>query len=350
MSEVNEFSADLVDPKNLENKSQAMSAVQRNLSEKEIGKILKKKVEEATVLEDGSLYVVDPKFANDVVNKKYNELSLKTAIPTGIISLISAGSFINLSLVFGSEAALPLHITMSVLLGGLAPIITFGPIIEFLRVRKMISPSTIRKMQAKIVEWMKEQYDVEVSDQTAYIIAKSSLKYFNHEFIAKNGKTYRFNLFEEGEKQYEYEGWILEEKLPQVQQETHKNIAPKTSQRTVPSITTLDVVENVGPYSAEHQMFLDKVQLLKQQNLTSEDEHTLNRARQEAYSILQSAKLLKQLGDDTHKDSVVTAFTALNKELDHIIVSMLNHQRNELDKKKRIIEERTHAGVTLLKN
>lgn len=347
MSEVNEFSADLVDPKNAEKQSQLVVADQEKLSEREIGRILNEQADEATVLEDGSLYVVDTTFANDVVYKNYMKTSLKEIITTGVVSVALTGSFIGMSLAYSPETDLALTILTSIAIGGGIPTITILPLLNILKKKAIIPSSAIRKIQPKIVEWLKEQYNIEVSDKIAYEIVKNALKYSYYEFTAKNKKIYR--LHHSSEENHNHKGWIIEEKLPAAQQQIYKILAPQTHQKSISSIAALEKIEDVEPYSVEHQMFLDKITLLKQQNLTPEHEHVFIRAQQEAHSIIQSAKLLKQLGDDTHEDSVAKAFTALNKELDNIINSMLDHQRNELAMKKQLIEDRFREPLTLTK-
>lgn len=348
MSEVKELSADLVDPKNTEKSSQLVVAEQEKLSEREIGKILNEQADKATVLDDGSLYIVDTKFANDVVYKSCMKASFKEIVTTGIASVASAGSFVGISMAVSPEASSFATILVSILVGGSIPVMTLSPLLYFLKKRTVIPSSAIRKIQPKITEWLKEQYDVEISDKTSYEIVKNALAYSYYEFTAKNKKIYHLKHFSE-DNSHNYKGWSIEEKLPAAQQQMFKILAPKTSQQNISSITTLDAIEHLEPYSAEHQTFIDKITLLKQQNLAPEHEHVITRAQQEAHSIIQSAKLLKQLGDDTHEDSVVKAFTALNKELDNVINSMLTHQRNELATKKQLIEDRTREPLTLIK-
>jgi hypothetical protein len=84
MSEAKELSTDLVDTKSTSPLNE-IDIDYKKIPVKEIAQRLEQQADEAAVLEDGSIRLVDRNFAEQVVNKKYTHLS-ETFTPKFIIA------------------------------------------------------------------------------------------------------------------------------------------------------------------------------------------------------------------------------------------------------------------------
>jgi hypothetical protein len=210
---------------------------------------------------------------------------------------------------------------------------------------KMFSKTTTQKIQPKLIKWIDDEYDIKISNDTAQLLAKNALRDYYTDFTAEDGKNYRFTANSQTGK----EGWFVQEAKVQPKEETHSMLPSKKDHTTVPSITSVEEVNEIIAVLPEHETLINKVSLLEQQNLSAEHKHILDRAKRDTNSILSSAALLKKLGDTTHEDSIKEAFMVLNQELDNILTEILNHQRNELALKKQLITERVVKPLTLTK-
>lgn len=349
MPEVKEQPTDVVVSKKFSLFPKKRTTNVRKLSREEIIERLEREVEEDPVLEDGSLQLVDPRFSNEVVAKQY--MKINSFAPLGSLTggLISVVSFVPLQILEAN--------TFSSLACFLIPF-TSGFIIDFRKHRKnykfnkiIDSSALAQKFYPALNSWLKNQYDLTVSEETAHSMISNVLKNISTDFVASDGQTYRFSRLK-GDL-----GCVL--RKSNIQIETYTKVLPKkerlalTAESHVQTLTeTVEIAgeaESVDEWSSSYKAFLKKTALLKQQSLTSEYEHMLERAQQEASSILQSAALLKQLGDTTYEESLEEAFEVLNRELDSILNSMLTHQRNELAMKKQLIKDRFREPLTLTK-
>lgn len=348
MSEVKELSTDLIDIKSTSPLNE-IDIDYKKIPVKEIAQRLEQQADEAAVLEDGSIRLVDRNFAEQVVNKKYTHLS-ETFTPKFIIA---AGGIGIPSMILGIMANDSLNgagTPVGIAIGFGFPLL--GAIVETLNgmrktkhANKMFSKTTTQKIQPKLIKWMDDEYDIKISNDIAQLLAKNALRDYYTDFTAEDGKNYRFTANSQTGK----EGWFVQEAKVQPKVETHSMLPSKKDHITVPSITSVEEVNEIRAALPEHETFINKVFLLEQQVLSAEHKHILDRAKQDTSSILSSAALLKKLGDTTHEDSIKEAFMVLNQELDNILTEMLNHQRNELALKKQLITERVVKPLTLTK-
>lgn len=329
-----------------------MSEIEKNtvtktekLSIEQIAEAVHKEVDTATVLDDGSIHLLSSNLAENVVRKKY--LKLNSAEINGFVIIpmmgVSVLSF-SIPMLISSDLFL---ISIASFIGSF--ITGFG-IDSYIykkdkkKVENLLALSSTGVLRSKIAQWLNDQYDVQVSPDVLEKIARNSLIYYYTEFVGLDKKQYRFNRGSESGKK----GWFLEEVKTPPKTEIYFPIVTKMEQASGKGVMS-EQLENQEVVSAEHQMLLDKLIVLKKQVLTSEQNHIVDRAQQEAYSIVNSSKILVQLGDNSHEDNVAEAFNALNEELDSVLASILNHQRNELVVKKQLIKDRTRKPILLVK-
>lgn len=329
--------------------TQAVVTRKKKLSMKNFTQLVESKAAEATVLDDGSLHVVDTDFSNDIIYKKHTEMSKVEPESAAVFSFFGAAILLTATLAVSNN----IDPTAAFFLP-LAPILAIGGIkTSFIRNQQkkefnevLSSPEAIKTLQITVTQWLEDQYNIKVPSETAKEITKSLLHGNYLRFTDGNSKEY---VITKDEPRFRKKGWLIREVLELPEVDPYFTLQSKTDKEKGFGTVTKEDIENMVTFSPDHQIFNEKAALLKQQELTPEHEYAINRAQQEVYSIVQSAALLKQLGDVTYEKNVKDAFNILNQELDNILHDLMNQQRNDLAMKKQLIAERFRQPLSLNK-
>lgn len=202
----------------------------------------------------------------------------------------------------------------------------------------------------KIQEWLQEGYGLTVSDKTARRIVfkmllsnASTMEHINFKTIDKKPyliykKDDKYSVYRPSNGRWWDMSYAGEHKNEPATNPTVNVNLEETSNINIPSFT---------PEVAEQQTFLNKVTLLEKQALTSEEQHVVNRAKQEAQAAHNAATALTMLGSDLHTETLSEVFTLLNTELDTIINIRQETMHAQLKLSKEVIQERSSKPFTL---
>lgn len=240
---------------------------------------------------------------------------------------------------------------MSIIVAANLPLafITLGVTMHATIIPKKLSP-TIQLFTPQFKEWLQEAYGLTVSDKTAQSIAFKMTVWSD---------IYRYIEFKAIDKKQRYyithddnRWWILQPRngylreVPYIGERKNEPATNPTADVNLEETSNTNI-PSFMPEVAEQQTFLDKVTLLEKQALTSEEQHVMNRAKQEAQTAHNAATALKMLGSDLHTETLSEVFTLLNTELDTIINTRQETMHAQLTLSKKVIQERSSKPFTL---
>lgn len=174
----------------------------------------------------------------------------------------------------------------------------------------------------KLIVWLWNSYSIRINDDTADTIAENMLRFRSINFEDNSGEKYRVT----GRSEI----WYVE----QVRYTANGNDYRKLK----PEVTTY------APETAVQESLLVKWELVKKQKLSAEDRYAVERSKEEAYAMLQSAEVLDNIGDDSYKQDMKEAFDVLDEEMSKILNRKAHEEQSKIAASRNFIVERNRKA------
>lgn len=173
-------------------------------------------------------------------------------------------------------------------------------------------------IRPKIIAWLSSSYSIKITNDTADTIVNNMLRFTTTTFKDATGSVYR--LTGRGDV------WFVENH--------HIKGSGDEYERVKPNVVTYE------PQTAVQESLLVKWELLRRQKLSTEDLYAVNRAKEEAYDMLQSAAVLTTIGDGSHERNMEEAFAALDTEMESILNRRAHEEQAKIAANRQFIVER----------
>lgn len=274
-----------------------------------------KKMESMTdrvrIRKDGTLTFIDhelsaafnKKFPTDIKRSIFAVKSHFTAFTASSLTLVSAGvTLLQSNLLF------------------LIPVAFATMLAASNRNRTESLDDTVKLYQPQVKEWLKKSYDINVTNDVSDKITRNMLRFMSTAFRDKDDDIYR--VTGRGDR------WFLE-----------KYYLKGTGNEYKVMKTT---VKSFAPRTFTQESLLVKFDLLNKQKLSTEDKYAVNRAKEEAYEVLQSDAILDTIGNDSHENNLAETFVFLDEEMGKILNRYAREEQDKIAATRNFIAERNH--------
>lgn len=201
-------------------------------------------------------------------------------------------------------------------------------------------------LQPKLTHWLKESYNIEVSEDTATHLATQVIQNCNMSFTTLKGREYY--LIKDGNKcrVKKWEGRVNGNSV-------FTDLATVGTMSTLPSTAfqpDLKTLQKHEPETETETVFAQKIKLLERHKLSTEAGYRLTAVKNEAAKIVAATTVLIDLGETSYHDKSDTAFALLNDELDAIISEKVEQEYFNLAVSEQFVSERYRKPLQLEKN